>query len=96
MNDLSIQRALARGKRRWDGMEPDDDDPPVSMAVHMELVEKFFKVEEQNARLLEEGRALAETANRTRCCMGDRMLRLCDEIEGICPDLEVSQEEPEA
>ncbi|WP_429951432.1 hypothetical protein ACQYWY_06975 [Comamonas sediminis] len=86
MNDLSIHRALARGQRRWDGMEPDDDDPPVSMAVHMELVEKFFKVEEQNARLLEEGRALAETANRIRCCTGDRMLQLCNKIEGIEDD----------
>lgn len=96
MNDLSIHRALARGQRRWDDMEPDDDDPPVSMAVHMELVDKFLKSEEQKARLLEEARDLAETANRTRCCMGDRMLRLCDEIEGITPDPEVSQEEPEA
>jgi hypothetical protein len=67
-------------------MEPDYDDPPVSMAVHMELVDKFFKVRDQLAQLLEEARDLAETANRTRCCMGDRMLRLCNEIEGIEDD----------
>lgn len=86
MGDFSNMRRLARGQAAWDAMEPDYDDPPVSMAVHMELVDKFFKSEEQKARLLEEGRDLAETANRTRCCMGDRMLRLCNEIEGIEDD----------
>lgn len=83
MSDLSNMRRLARGQAAWDAMEPDYDDPPVSMAVHMELVEKYFKLEEQNARLLEEGRALAETSYRIRCCTGDRMLQLCNEIEGI-------------
>lgn len=86
MSDLSNMRRLARGQADWDAMEPDYDDPPVSMAVHMELVEKYFKLEEQNARLLEEGRALAETANRHQCCTGDRMLKLCNEIEGIEDD----------
>ncbi|GEM_PF-2783675 len=96
MNDLSIHRALARGQCRWDGMEPDDDDPPASMASLLELQQENFKLRDQLAQLLEEARGLAETANRTRCCMGDRMLRLCDEIEGITPDPEVSKEEPEA
>lgn len=86
MSDLSNMRRLARGQAAWDAMEPDYDDPPVSMAVHMELVDKFFKVRDQLAQLLEEARDLAETANRTRCCMGDRMLRLCNEIEGIEDD----------
>ncbi|WP_021028827.1 hypothetical protein [Comamonas sp. B-9] len=86
MNDLSIHRALARGQRRWDGMEPDDDDPPVSMAVHMELVDKFFKVRDQLAQLLEEARDGGETLNRIRCCSGDRLLRLCNEIKGIEDD----------
>lgn len=96
MNDLSIHRALARGQRRWDGMELDDDDPPASMASLLELQQENFKLRDQLAQLLEEARDLAQTANRTRCCTGDRMLRLCDEIEGITPDPEVSQEEPEA
>ncbi|MCD2164320.1 hypothetical protein [Comamonas koreensis] len=86
MSDLSNMRRLARGQAAWDAMDPDYDDPPVSMAVHMELVDKFFKVRDQLAQLLEEARDLAETANRTRCCMGDRMLRLCNEIEGIEDD----------
>lgn len=86
MSDLSNMRRLARGQAAWDAMEPDYDDPPVPMSVYMELVDKLFKSEEQKARLLEEGRDLAETANRTRCCMGDRMLRLCNEIEGIEDD----------
>ena len=86
MSDLSNLRRLARGQAAWDAMEPDYDDPPVPMSVHMELVDKFFKVRDQLAQLLEEARDLAETANRTRCCMGDRMLRLCTEIEGIEDD----------
>ncbi len=94
MNDLSFHRALARGQRRWDGMEPDDDDPPASMASLLELQDENFTLRGQLAQLLEEARDLAETANRTRCCMGDRMLRLCDQIEGITPDPE-SHEEPQ-
>lgn len=86
MSDLSNMRRLARGQAAWDAMEPDYDDPPVSMAVHMELVDKFFKVRDQLAQLLEEARDLAETANRIRCCTGDRMLRLCNKIEGIEDD----------
>lgn len=86
MGDLSNMRRLARGQAAWDAMEPDYDDPPVSMAVHMELVDKFFKVRDQLAQLLEEARDLAETANRIRCCTGDRMLRLCNKIEGIEDD----------
>ena len=86
MSDFSNMRRLARGQAAWDAMEPDYDDPPVPMSVYMELVDKKFILEEQNARLREVGRDLAETANRTRCCMGDKMLKLCNEIEWIKDD----------
>ncbi|WP_182342672.1 hypothetical protein [Comamonas koreensis] len=86
MSDLSNMRRLARGQAAWDAMEPDYDDPPVPMSVHMELVDKFFKVRDQLAQLLEEARDGGETLNRIRCCSGDRLLRLCNEIEGIEDD----------
>jgi len=86
MHESLNYRALSRGQAAWDAMEPDYDDPPVSMAVHMELVDKFFKVRDHLAQLLEEARDGGETLNRIRCCSGDRLLRLCNEIEGIEDD----------
>jgi len=85
MNDLSIHRALARGQAAWDSRVPDFD-PPARMQSLRELQDENFTLRDQLAQLLEEARDLAETANRIRCCTGDRMLRLCNEIEGIEDD----------
>ena len=85
MTDLSNYNALARGQAAWDSRVPDFD-PPARMQSQLELQDENFTLRDQLAQLLEEARDLAETANRTRCCMGDRMLRLCNEIEGIEDD----------
>lgn len=85
MNDLSIHRALARGQAAWDSRVPDFD-PPARMQSLRELQDENFTLRDQLAQLVEEARDLADTANRIRCCTGDRMLRLCNEIEGIEDD----------
>ncbi len=85
MSDLSNYHALARGQAAWDSRVPDFD-PPARMQSLLELQEENFTLRDQLAQLLEEARDLAETANRIRCCTGDRMLRLCNKIEGIEDD----------
>ena len=85
MTDLSNYHALARGQAAWDSRVPDFD-PPARMQSLLELQDENFMLRDQLAQLLEEARDLAETANRIRCCTGDRMLRLCNKIEGIEDD----------
>lgn len=85
MSDLSNYHALARGQAAWDSRVPDFD-PPARMQSLRELQDENFTLRDQLAQLLEEARDLAETANRIRCCTGDRMLRLCNKIEGIEDD----------
>lgn len=85
MTYLSNYHALARGQAAWDSRVPDFD-PPARMQSLRELQDENFTLRDQLAQLLEEARDLAETANRIRCCTGDRMLRLCNEIEGIEDD----------
>lgn len=85
MTDLSNYHALARGQAAWDSRVPDFD-PPARMQSLRELQEENFTLRDQLTQLLEEARDLAETANRIRCCTGDRMLQLCNEIEGIEDD----------
>ncbi|MNS65597.1 hypothetical protein D3C72_987680 [compost metagenome] len=41
-------------------------------------------------------RDAAETMNRRYPCSGDRLIRICDEVEGIQPDQEENQEDYEA
>ncbi|MFA9288069.1 hypothetical protein ACCQ08_25055 [Comamonas sp. SY3] len=85
MNDLSNYHALARGQAAWDSRVPEFD-PPARMQSLRELQDENFTLRDQLTQLLEEARDLADTANRIRCCTGDRMLRLCNEIEGIEDD----------
>ncbi|ULR87435.1 hypothetical protein [Comamonas sp. B21-038] len=85
MTDLSNYHALARGQAAWDSRVPDFD-PPARMQSQLELQDENFTLRDQLTQLLEEARDLAETANRIRCCTGDRMLRLCNKIEGIEDD----------
>ncbi|MEJ5030070.1 hypothetical protein [Comamonas sp. MYb69] len=85
MTDLSNYHALARGQAAWDSRVPEFD-PPARMQSLRELQDENFTLRDQLAQLVEEARDLADTANRIRCCTGDRMLRLCNEIEGIEDD----------
>ena len=94
MSDLSNYRALGRAQARWDGMEPDYDDPPW-MDNLLELQAENFDLRDKLAQLLEEGRNLAETANRMSPCAGDRMLRRCNEIEGITPGQDEDENQPQ-
>ncbi|MFE1574444.1 hypothetical protein ACFIQG_22055 [Comamonas odontotermitis] len=85
MNDLSNHYALSRAQARWDGMEPDYDEP-ASMASLLELEKENFDLRDKLAKLLEEARDSGEKLNRISCCTGDRLLRLCNKIEGIEDD----------
>lgn len=85
MNDLSIHRALTRGQAAWDSRVPEFD-PPARMQSLRELQDENFTLRDQLAQVVEVGRDLAESANRKCCCMGDKMLKLCNEIEGIEDD----------
>ena len=86
MSDLSNHYALARRQAAWDGMEPDYDDPPVPMAVYLELREESEKLREQLLELVTEARSAADRLDRAWPCAGDRLLQLCNEIEGIEDD----------
>lgn len=56
------------------------------MGLYLNEVALRQKRENERDRVMEMGRDLAESANRVRCCMGDKMLRLCNQIEGIEDD----------
>ena len=56
------------------------------MGLYLNEVALRQKREDERDRVMEMGRDLAESANRVRCCMGDKMLRLCNQIEGIEDD----------
>ena len=92
MSDLSNYRAMGRAQARWDAMEPDYDDPPW-MTNLLELQAENSDLRDKLAQLLEEARDLAETANRMSPCAGDRLLRRCNEIEGIPPSQDEDEDE---
>ena len=80
MNELSIHRALSRGQRRWDAMEPDYDDPPVPMPVYLESEQRSSELLGCVNLLLSKMYEAVETMER-RGVVADRFVSICEEVE---------------
>ena len=87
--------ALSHAQEVWDRMGPPDFDEPASMQTLLELQKENFELREQLVRGAEIGRDLGESSNRVRCCLGNKMLAWCNEVEGIPAEQEELQEDYE-